>query len=202
MKTKTYHWTVVAQQHKGWLFCWCWVDVRPKNNIRLHYGFQSTRGHFLDFARFCLDPGENPEDVYQHLVAFVEDNLVYSWWQYIPSRRTAHWRWGTFCNYGNSHSTDLVAFTWIRIANTYKTVVRHGITIRHACLHQTLGIASCTVLAWWISRGRRWQSNSHFRRFPRQPGTSSGKGSTIKQGSRLFLLQRSRQVCSAVSECL
>ena len=44
--------------------------------IRTHYGFQSTGGHFLDFADFKLEPNERPEDLYQCLMAFIEDNLL------------------------------------------------------------------------------------------------------------------------------
>ena len=44
--------------------------------IRTHYGFQSTGGHFLDFADIKLEPNERPEDLYQRLMAFIEDNLL------------------------------------------------------------------------------------------------------------------------------
>ena len=44
--------------------------------IRTHYGFQSTGGHFLDFADIKLEPNEHPEDLYQRLMAFIEDNLL------------------------------------------------------------------------------------------------------------------------------
>ena len=46
--------------------------------IRLHYGFQSTGTHFLDFADIHLQADERPEDLYQRLVAFVEDNMLQS----------------------------------------------------------------------------------------------------------------------------
>ena len=35
--------------------------------IRLHYGFQSTGAHFLDFADIHLQADERPEDLYQRL---------------------------------------------------------------------------------------------------------------------------------------
>ena len=44
--------------------------------IRLHYGFQSTGGHFIDFSSIRFEPNERPEDLYQRLMAFVEDNLL------------------------------------------------------------------------------------------------------------------------------
>ena len=43
--------------------------------IRLHYGFQSTGAHFLDFNSIHLEPGERSEDLFQRLNNFVEDNL-------------------------------------------------------------------------------------------------------------------------------
>ena len=46
--------------------------------IRLHYRFQSTGAHFLDFADIHLQADERPEDLYQRLVAFVEDNMLQS----------------------------------------------------------------------------------------------------------------------------
>ena len=44
--------------------------------IRLHYGFQSTGSHFIDVVDIHLQPDERPENLYQRLVAFVEDNLL------------------------------------------------------------------------------------------------------------------------------
>ncbi len=44
--------------------------------IRAHFGFQSTGAHFLDFNDIHLEPDERPEDFYQRLVGFVEDNLL------------------------------------------------------------------------------------------------------------------------------
>ena len=44
--------------------------------IRMHFGFQSTGGHFLDFCNIKLEPEERPEDLFQRLMAFVDDNLL------------------------------------------------------------------------------------------------------------------------------
>lgn len=44
--------------------------------IRAHFGFQSTGGHILDFADLKLEAGEKPEDLYQRIMAFTEDNLL------------------------------------------------------------------------------------------------------------------------------
>jgi len=44
--------------------------------IRQHFGFQVTGAHFIDFADVHLEPNERPEDLYQRLMAFVEDSLL------------------------------------------------------------------------------------------------------------------------------
>lgn len=53
-------------------------------SIRSHYGFQSSGGHFLDLAEIKLEHNERPEDLYQRLIAFVEDNLL------TPAGRITH----------------------------------------------------------------------------------------------------------------
>ena len=45
-------------------------------NIRLHFGFQSTGAHFIDFNNIKLEHDERPEDLFQRLMSFVEDNLL------------------------------------------------------------------------------------------------------------------------------
>lgn len=45
-------------------------------SIRLHFGFQTTGAHFIDFTNIHLEPDERPEDLFQRLMAFVEDNLL------------------------------------------------------------------------------------------------------------------------------
>ena len=47
-------------------------------SIRLHFGFQSTGAHFIDFDKIKLEENERPEDLYQRLTSFVEDNLLRS----------------------------------------------------------------------------------------------------------------------------
>ena len=46
--------------------------------IHLHYGFQLTGAHFIDFNAIKLELGECPEDLFQHLQSFIEDNLLKS----------------------------------------------------------------------------------------------------------------------------
>lgn len=45
-------------------------------SIGQHYGFQSSGSHFLDFDNIHLEAGERPENLFQRLVSFVEDNLL------------------------------------------------------------------------------------------------------------------------------
>ena len=46
--------------------------------IRMHFGFEATGANFLDFTDIHLEHGERPEDLYQRLMAFTEDNLLRS----------------------------------------------------------------------------------------------------------------------------
>ena len=47
------------------------------HRIRQHYGFQSTGAHFLDLATIHQQPDERPEGLFQRLMAFFEDNLLF-----------------------------------------------------------------------------------------------------------------------------
>ena len=44
--------------------------------IRQHFGFQVTGAQFIDFSDIHLAADERPEDLYQRLMAFVEDSLL------------------------------------------------------------------------------------------------------------------------------
>ena len=46
--------------------------------VRLHFRFQSTGAHFLDLNNIKFEPTERPEDLFQRLTSFVEDNLLRS----------------------------------------------------------------------------------------------------------------------------
>ncbi len=47
------------------------------NKIREHFGFHQTGSRFLDLSAIRLEVGERPEDLYQRLLAFFEDNLQF-----------------------------------------------------------------------------------------------------------------------------
>ena len=65
---------------------WCPVISRIVNHstslndvwqkIREHYGFLNTGGHFLDLSDIKREPDERPEDLFQRLFMFFEDNLL------------------------------------------------------------------------------------------------------------------------------
>ena len=44
--------------------------------IRQHYGLQLTGSRFLDLANISLKPEQRPEDLFQSLMVFIEDNLL------------------------------------------------------------------------------------------------------------------------------
>jgi hypothetical protein len=46
------------------------------SKIREHYGFQCTGSRFLSLTNIQLQPAERPEDLYQRLISFFDDNLV------------------------------------------------------------------------------------------------------------------------------
>ena len=80
--------------------------------IRLHYGFQSTGSHFLDFDSIKLNGDERPEDLFQRLSAFIDDNLLK--------------QNGGITHYGDAPAQDeeispslenLVVLTWLRLIN-------------------------------------------------------------------------------------
>ena len=44
--------------------------------IKLHFGFQTTGGNFIDFVGIKFTPPERPETLYQRMLSFVENNLL------------------------------------------------------------------------------------------------------------------------------
>ena len=46
------------------------------SKIREHYGFHVTGSRFLDLSNIQLSSGERPEDLYQRLLTFFDDNLL------------------------------------------------------------------------------------------------------------------------------
>ena len=100
--------------------------------IREHFGFQSSGAHFIDFNNIKLEPDERPEDLFQRLNSFVEDNLL------TKNSNLTHM--------GDKPSTDeeitpmvenLVVLTWLRLINpNLPTLVkqRYGTELRSKTL--------------------------------------------------------------------
>ena len=59
---------IIVRQSTSLSFIW--------QAIRLHFGIQSSGAQFLDYAAIKLDPDERPEDLFQRLLAFTDDNLL------------------------------------------------------------------------------------------------------------------------------
>lgn len=82
-------------------------------SIRMHFGFQSTGAHFLDFDTIKHGLDERPEDLFQRLMSFIEDNLL------VANSNIRH--------HGEIPNTDeeltptvenLVVLTWLRLIHT------------------------------------------------------------------------------------
>ena len=82
-------------------------------SIRMHYGFQSTGAHFIDYNNIRLEHDERPEDLFQRLMSFVEDNLL------IAN--------GSITHHGESITTDeeltpslenMIVLTWLRLIHS------------------------------------------------------------------------------------
>ena len=80
--------------------------------IRLHYGFQSTGSHFIDVVDIHLQPDERPEDLYQRLVAFVEDNLLQR-----DSQILHHGDVMTVDEELSPSLENMIVLTWLRLIN-------------------------------------------------------------------------------------
>ena len=68
------NWALVISRHQITKNSTSLVDIW--NKIREHYGFLGTGARFLDLSSIKLDIGERPEDLYQRLLSFFEDNLL------------------------------------------------------------------------------------------------------------------------------
>ncbi|XP_019645788.1 PREDICTED: uncharacterized protein LOC109486400 [Branchiostoma belcheri] len=100
--------------------------------IRLHFGFQSTGGYFLDIASVKLEPNERPEDLFQRLTAAVDDNLLTSA--------------GGITHHGEAVTTDeevtpslenMIVLLWLRMLHTDLPALvkqRYGAELRHKTL--------------------------------------------------------------------
>ena len=82
------------------------------NAIRLHFGFQATGAHFVDFDNIKLQPNERSEDLFQRIMAFVEDSLLGS-----NSNITHHNEQITEDEELSPTLENFVVLTWLRLIN-------------------------------------------------------------------------------------
>ena len=100
--------------------------------IRAHFGFQTTGAHFIDFADIKLKPGERPEDLYQRIVAFVEDNLLTT-----ESGITHHDEDPEEDEEMSPMVENMIVLTWLRLIHPDLPGLvkqRYGTELRHATL--------------------------------------------------------------------
>ena len=100
--------------------------------IRAHYGFQTTGAHFIDFADIKLKPGERPEDLYQRIVAFVEDNLLT-----VESGITHHDEDPDDDEEMTPMVENMIVLTWLRLVHADLPGLvkqRYGTELRHSTL--------------------------------------------------------------------
>ena len=81
--------------------------------IRLHYGFQSNGAHFLDFSSIELEPDERPKDLYQGLIAFIENNLLIA-----TGSVTHHGEVMTRDKEMSPTLENMVILTWLRLIHS------------------------------------------------------------------------------------
>ena len=77
--------------------------------IREHFGFQVTGAHSLDFADMHLEAHERPEDLYQRLIASVEDSLL------RPNGLRHHGEQMTEDEELSPTLENLVVLTWLKL---------------------------------------------------------------------------------------
>ena len=78
--------------------------------IRMHFGFQTTGAHFIDFNNIHLEIDERPEDLFQRLMSFVEDNLLAA-----HSNITHHGEEPTADEELTPSLENMIVLTWLRL---------------------------------------------------------------------------------------
>lgn len=82
------------------------------NTIRLHFRFRARGAHFVDFDSIKLRPNERPEDLFQRIMTFVEDNLL------GPSSNITHHNEQITEDEELSPTLEnFVVLTWLRLIN-------------------------------------------------------------------------------------
>jgi len=80
--------------------------------IRLHFSFQSTSAHFLDFNNISLASVEHPKDIYQCLMSFIKGNLLLA-----NGNISHHGEVPGFDEEMSPTLENLVVLTWLRLVH-------------------------------------------------------------------------------------
>ncbi|PFX31306.1 hypothetical protein AWC38_SpisGene3850 [Stylophora pistillata] len=111
--------------------------------IRMHYGFQSTGAHFIDLNNIKLEPNERPEDLFQRLMSFEEDNLLVA-----NGPNTHHGEAVTSDEELSPSLENLVILTWLRLVHSdLPTLVkqRYGTELRSRTLASLIVVEDLDV---------------------------------------------------------
>ena len=100
--------------------------------IRAHYGFQSTGARFLDFSDIKLEVNERPENLFQRLMSFTEDNLLVA-----NGPITHHGANVTADEEMTPTLENMVVLTWLKLIHTALPALvkqRYGTELRSKAL--------------------------------------------------------------------
>ena len=81
--------------------------------IRAHYSFQSTGVRFLHFSNIKLEVDERPEDLFQRLMSFPQDNLLVA-----NGPVTHHGAHVTSDEELTPTLDNMVVFTWLKLLHS------------------------------------------------------------------------------------
>lgn len=178
------------------------------NAIRLHFGFQATGAHFVDFDEITLQPNERPEDLYQRLMAFVEDNLLKT------GQNITHHSENIAEDEELTPSLEnLVVLTWLRLINPALPKLvkqRYGTELRSrtlASIKPEISQALSSLLDEITSSddARIMRTETHYRPkknpLPPRPPTNSIKHPTSREKSCPLCVQAGRSHTHFLSEC-
>ena len=100
--------------------------------IRAHYGFQSTGARFLDFSDIKLEVDERPEDLFQRLMSFTEENLL------VANGPIAHHGANLTADEEMTPTLEnMVVLTWLKLIHTALPALvkqRYGTELRSKTL--------------------------------------------------------------------
>lgn len=102
-------------------------------NIRMHFGFQLTGAHFIDFNNIKLEHNDRPEDLFRRLMSFVEDNLLIANSNITHHVRRSHQhRRGANTEPRRHDCLDMAETHPLRFTDLSKTKIRHRVAFQNS----------------------------------------------------------------------